>query len=149
MIILLNSLIKFEVSRLYLRDFSRPRLAVKINLGKCSLCWKWACLVIILMLTPQINGAPVNNTRTWSDTVRYVAGENRGWSHISHGTCCWLSATGTRSALRYFGFPLLYTHSFIINTDINVWKASLKTKRGLLYLKTQFVPRSKHFSSRL
>ena len=25
----------------------------------------------------------------------------------------------------------------------------LKTKRGLLYLKTQFVPRSKHFSSRL
>ena len=25
----------------------------------------------------------------------------------------------------------------------------LKTKRRLLYLKTQFVPRSKHFSSRL
>ena len=25
----------------------------------------------------------------------------------------------------------------------------LKTKRMLLYLKTQFVPRSKHFSSRL
>jgi len=25
----------------------------------------------------------------------------------------------------------------------------LKTKRCLLYLKTQFVPRSKHFSSRL
>ena len=25
----------------------------------------------------------------------------------------------------------------------------LNTKRGLLYLKTQFVPRSKHFSSRL
>ena len=25
----------------------------------------------------------------------------------------------------------------------------LKTKRGLLYLKTQFVPRSKHFSYRL
>jgi hypothetical protein len=29
--------------------------------------------------------------------------------------------------------------------DIN----PLKTKRRLLYLKTQFVPRSKHFSSRL
>jgi len=26
---------------------------------------------------------------------------------------------------------------------------SLKTKRGLLYLKAQFVPRCKHFSSRL
>jgi len=25
----------------------------------------------------------------------------------------------------------------------------LKTKRRLLYLKTQFIPRSKHFSSRL
>ena len=25
----------------------------------------------------------------------------------------------------------------------------LNTKRGLLYIKTQFVPRSKHFSSRL
>ena len=33
------------------------------------------------------------------------------------------------------------THLLIFNP--------LKTKRSLLYLKTQFVPRSKHFSSRL
>ena len=32
-----------------------------------------------------------------------------------------------------------------IKVDIN----PLKTKRRLLYLKTQFVPRSKHFSTRL
>ena len=32
-------------------------------------------------------------------------------------------------------------HNFMINP--------LNTKRRLLYLKTQFVPRSKHFSSRL
>ena len=31
-----------------------------------------------------------------------------------------------------------------------VWKINpLNTKRRLFYLKTQFVPRSKHFSSRL
>ena len=35
--------------------------------------------------------------------------------------------------------------TFLISTNIN----PLKTKRRLLYLKTQFVPRSKHFSSRL
>jgi len=29
------------------------------------------------------------------------------------------------------------------------WFNPLKTKRRLLYLKTQFVPRCKHFSSRL
>jgi len=30
-----------------------------------------------------------------------------------------------------------------------IWFNPLKTKRRLLYLKTQFVQRSKHFSSRL
>ena len=42
-----------------------------------------------------------------------------------------------------------------INAFLNVALCSmveinpLKTKRRLLYLKTQYVPRSKHFSSRL
>jgi len=36
-------------------------------------------------------------------------------------------------------------HSTPFSADIN----HLKTKRRLLDLKTQFVPRSKHFSSRL
>ena len=39
--------------------------------------------------------------------------------------------------------PLGETFTQIININ------PLKTKRRLLYLKTQFVPRSKHFSSRL
>ena len=39
-----------------------------------------------------------------------------------------------------FSFHLLYRPSFI---------NPLNTKRRLRYLKTQFVPRSKHFSSRL
>ena len=37
------------------------------------------------------------------------------------------------------------TYSFVLKELID----PLKTKRRLLYLKTQFVPRSKHFSSRL
>ena len=37
----------------------------------------------------------------------------------------------------------VYTNSKPISISINL----LKTKRRLLYLKTQFVPRSKHFSS--
>ena len=41
-------------------------------------------------------------------------------------------------------FLLQFVHDNT-NSSIN----PLKTKRRLLYLKTQFVPRSKHFSSRL
>ena len=40
---------------------------------------------------------------------------------------------------------LYATHSFIYVSNIK----PLNTKRRLLYLKTQFVPRSKHFSSQL
>ena len=36
-----------------------------------------------------------------------------------------------------------------ISIRVNIKVNPLKTKRRLLYLKTQFVPRSKHFSSRL
>ena len=44
-------------------------------------------------------------------------------------------------------FPVIANsqYSVLLSVKIN----SLKTKRRLLYLKTQFVPRSKHFSSRL
>ena len=39
---------------------------------------------------------------------------------------------------------------FIPKSTVNIGGFNpLKTKRRLLYLKTQFVPRSKHFSSRL
>ena len=40
---------------------------------------------------------------------------------------------------------------FLLQTGprLNLGINPLKTKRRLLYLKTQFVPRSKHFSSRL
>ena len=46
--------------------------------------------------------------------------------------------------------PLVRTmhHLIQIHTSHNIFNP-LKTKRRLLYLKTQFVPRSKHFSSRL
>ena len=40
-------------------------------------------------------------------------------------------------------------HVTILQHRILKWFNPLKTKRRLLYLKTQFVPRSKHFSSRL
>ena len=42
---------------------------------------------------------------------------------------------------RQYSWSWIINHYFIINP--------LKTKRRLLYLKTQFVPRTKHFSSRL
>jgi len=38
--------------------------------------------------------------------------------------------------------------NMLIDWTIRIFNP-LKTKRSLLYLKTQFVPRSKHFSSRL
>ena len=38
---------------------------------------------------------------------------------------------------------------FHVRILLNYSLGPLKTKRKLLYLKTQFVPRSKHFSSRL
>ena len=41
---------------------------------------------------------------------------------------------------------LLSVACFIV---LSRWINPLNTKRRLLYLKTQFVPRSKHFSSRL
>ena len=40
---------------------------------------------------------------------------------------------------------LLQPTGYVMHQQFN----PLKTKRRLLYLKTQFVPRSKHFSSRL
>ena len=40
-------------------------------------------------------------------------------------------------------------HPIIYETKRRLTINPLKTKRRLLYLKTQFVPRSKHFSSRL
>jgi hypothetical protein len=42
-------------------------------------------------------------------------------------------------------FEVMYMELRNLHTYIN----PLNTKRRLLYLKTQFVPRSKHFSSRL
>ena len=54
---------------------------------------------------------------------------------------------------------ILFYYIFTIVLVVSVWVIRkyedlqhfnpLKTKRRLLYLKTQFVPRSKHFSSRL
>ena len=44
--------------------------------------------------------------------------------------------------------PFIHTARYILVAK-NVRINPLKTKRRLLYLKTQFVPRSKHFSSRL
>ena len=44
---------------------------------------------------------------------------------------------------------LKYTQSIINLKLMCMTFNSLKTKRRLLYLNTQFVPRSKHFSSRL
>ena len=43
------------------------------------------------------------------------------------------------------GFFFFLNNKITSKSNIN----PLKTKRRLLYLKTQFVPRSKHFSSRL
>ena len=45
----------------------------------------------------------------------------------------------------HFETPFLSATCRLTITDVN----PLKTKRRLLYLKTQFVPRSKHFSSLL
>ena len=52
-------------------------------------------------------------------------------------------------------FPELYSKDYVVQTGFIVWSLitagvnRLNTKRRLLYVKTQFVPRSKHFSSRL
>ena len=43
----------------------------------------------------------------------------------------------------------LFFHLWTNFNESNQYINPLKTKRRLLYLKTQFVPRSKHFSSRL
>ena len=43
------------------------------------------------------------------------------------------------------GASARFNVGFLIHTGIN----PLRAKRRLLYLKTQFIPRSKHFSSRL
>ena len=53
-----------------------------------------------------------------------------------------------------FHWFVLYKYTVILKFKIEgaleCWDVNpLKTKRRLLYLKTQFVPRSKHFSSRL
>ena len=54
------------------------------------------------------------------------------------------------SALRRFKRQLHDAHKTeATETTENLWINPLNTKRRLLYLKTQFVPRSKHFSSRL
>ena len=48
----------------------------------------------------------------------------------------------------FFSWGAKHVRNFreVIN---NIFFNHVKTKRRLLYLKTQFVPRSKHFSSRL
>ena len=53
---------------------------------------------------------------------------------------------------RHFPLPALPLAIIPLTTNWSYYKKSLNpliTKRRLLYLKTQFVPRSKHFSSRL
>ena len=46
-------------------------------------------------------------------------------------------------------FVFVPTYIKILNKQQRTEFNPLNTKRRLLYLKTQFVPRSKHFSSRL
>ena len=43
----------------------------------------------------------------------------------------------------------MHYKGYVAKTFEPVWFNPLNTKRRPLYLKTQFVPRSKHFSSRL
>ena len=53
----------------------------------------------------------------------------------------------------FWSTPLHYSHTLPKKVRLfrerNVQINPLNTKRRLLYLKTQFVPRSKHFSSKL
>ena len=56
-----------------------------------------------------------------------------------------ISIMACYAKLSRYGIFFFTLSQFDLSRNFN----PLKTKRGLLYLKTQFVPRSKHFSSRL
>ena len=66
-----------------------------------------------------------------SNTQRYINSSYLNWPRLT------VAFSGTDKAY--------YIRIQYCNSSCN----PLKTKRRLLYLKTQFVPRSKHFSSRL
>ena len=67
--------------------------------------------------------------------------------------------TGSIPSTKKQKFPIILRTSFHCYIILNLLKPTghvmhqqfnpLNTKRRLLYLKTQFLPRSKHFSSRL
>jgi hypothetical protein len=71
-------------------------------------------------------------------------------THIAEGItsdgCCWfVDQCSLLTAIVIQGFACYVFLTPYIHFSFN----PLKTKRRLIYLKTQFVPRCKHFSSRL
>ena len=85
---------------------------------------------------------------------RRYAKRRRHWEKKKHAVVATHYSVQIAINLAYSHFTAIHCTSELYTVDGNPdFKTSsintLKTQRRLLYLKTQFVPRSKHFSSRL
>ena len=69
-------------------------------------------------------------------------------ARLQYGDDTVLHSEKHKNLLFYKG-KLTQEHGYRTRSTHNIQFNPLKTKRRLLYLKTRFVPRSKHFSSQL